>query len=231
MKLSEKLAALEEQEGDDAPPTPLRSRPRRSPSRRRSAAARAARDGATSSWDDMKRKVRTLVLDEMADRIKTLDAEERETELREALDRILQREDISVTPIERRRVRRRDGVRHPRLRPARPAARRGVHHRGDVQRLRRHLGGARRPHRADGHQVPRRRPVPPGDREDRVVGRPARRRVLAHGGRPSPRRLPRATPSSRRWRSTARCSPSGSSPRTPSRPRTSSTSAPGRWTS
>src|SRR5690606_11677823 len=66
-------------------------------------AARAARDDATSGWDEMKRKVRTLVLEEMADRIKMLDAEERETELREALDRIVQREDISVTPIERRR--------------------------------------------------------------------------------------------------------------------------------
>jgi pilus assembly protein CpaF len=106
MKLSEKLAALEEAEGDDAvdaeaPAAKKAAKPATKQAARK--AARAARDGATSSWDDMKRKVRTLVLEEMADRIKMLDAEERETELREALDRILQREDISVTPIERRR--------------------------------------------------------------------------------------------------------------------------------
>ena len=106
MKLSEKLAALEEQEGDDesaatGAPAAKAAKPVTKQAAKR--AARAARDGATSSWDDMKRKVRTLVLDEMADRIKLLDAEERETELRDALDRILQREDISVTPIERRR--------------------------------------------------------------------------------------------------------------------------------
>ena len=101
MKLSEKLAALEELEGDEAPDAakPAKSVTKQAAKR----AQRAARDGATSTWDEMKRKVRTLVLDEMADRIKTLDAEERETELREALDRILQREDITVTPIERRR--------------------------------------------------------------------------------------------------------------------------------
>ena len=103
MKLSEKLAALEEQEGDDVAPDAAAKPAKAVTKQAAKRAARAARDGATSSWDDMKRKVRTLVLDEMADRIKTLDAEERETELREALDRILQREDISVTPIERRR--------------------------------------------------------------------------------------------------------------------------------
>jgi pilus assembly protein CpaF len=41
--------------------------------------------------------------------------------VREALDRILQREDVSVTPLERRRFVA-GGVGHPRLRPARPAA-------------------------------------------------------------------------------------------------------------
>ncbi|MCO8126637.1 CpaF family protein [Acidimicrobiia bacterium EGI L10123] len=106
MKLSEKLAALEEAEGgDDAVDAATPAKKPAKPVTKQAAkkAERAARDGATSTWDDMKRKVRTLVLEEMADRIKMLDAEERETELREALDRILQREDISVTPIERRR--------------------------------------------------------------------------------------------------------------------------------
>jgi pilus assembly protein CpaF len=102
MKLSEKLAALEEQEGDGDSAEPKKvAKPVTKQAAKK--AARATRDGATSNWDETKRKVRTLVLDEMADRIKTLDDDERETELREALDRILQREDISVTPIERRR--------------------------------------------------------------------------------------------------------------------------------
>ncbi len=96
MKLSEKLAALEEEEGggtDDADEAPAKSR----------SSSKAKSKESNSNWDETKRKVRALVLEEMADRIKTLDAEGREKELREALDRILQREDISVTPLERRR--------------------------------------------------------------------------------------------------------------------------------
>ena len=88
MKLSEKLAALEEQEGDDAAVNaakPAKAVTKQAAKR----AARAARDGATSSWDDTKRKVRTLVLDEMADRIKTLDAEERERTAHECALRAL----------------------------------------------------------------------------------------------------------------------------------------------
>jgi len=99
MKLSEKLAALEEQEDDETPAAPAKPA---KPTKKAPARA-TAKDTGTSSWDAMKRKVRQLVLDEMADRIRELDADEREEELREALDRILQREDISVTPIERRR--------------------------------------------------------------------------------------------------------------------------------
>jgi len=102
MKLSEKLAALEEQEGgDDAAAAPAKAANKAMPAKK--VARLAARDSGTSNWDAMKRKVRTLVLDEMADRIRDLDPDAREVELREALDRILQREDISVTPIERRR--------------------------------------------------------------------------------------------------------------------------------
>ncbi len=99
MKLSEKLAALEEQEkGKDAPAEPEDAPAKKAPARSRSKAT-----GTSSTWDATKRQVRTLVLEEMADRIKALDADEREEELRAALDRILQREDISVTPLERRR--------------------------------------------------------------------------------------------------------------------------------
>ncbi len=97
MKLSEKLAALEEEEGGNDTPEPSTA------AAKKPARPTKAKDSATSDWDATKRQVRTLVLDEMADRIKSLGAEERESELRDALDRILQREDISVTPIERRR--------------------------------------------------------------------------------------------------------------------------------
>ena len=183
MKLSEKLAALEEEEGRDAGPESDDEPPRRSKPIR-------AKDGG-SPWDETKRKVRALVLEEIADKIKELDADERETELRNALDRILQREDISVTPLERRRFVAEMVADTLGLRPPRPAPGRPRHHRGDVQRLRRHLGGEGGEAAADRDQVHRRQPVPPGHREDRVLGGPPRRRVLPHGRCPPPRRLPR----------------------------------------
>lgn len=103
MKLSEKLAALERDEGGDfaesAPPPPPESATE-APARRISPLRPT---DETSSWDETKRKVRTLILEDIADKIRELDGAERETELREALDRILQREDIEVTPLERRR--------------------------------------------------------------------------------------------------------------------------------
>ena len=95
MKLSEKLAALEEEEGREAQASTKEDAPKRAKPIR-------AKD-AGSPWDETKRKVRGLVLEEIADKIKALDAEEREAALRDALDGILQREDISVTPLERRR--------------------------------------------------------------------------------------------------------------------------------
>ena len=100
MKLSEKLAALEEEEGDaaaEATPEEAEAAPVRRPK-----PTRSSREGG-SPWDETKKQVRRLVLDEIADKIKELDAEEREEELRTALDKILQREDIQVTPLERRR--------------------------------------------------------------------------------------------------------------------------------
>ena len=110
MKLSEKLAALDE---DDAQPTT----PKRSRSTAKKAAddapaddadkgsATPARSGRRSSgaWDETKRKVRALVLEEVASKIKDLGADDRESEVRAALDSILQREDIQVTPLERNR--------------------------------------------------------------------------------------------------------------------------------
>jgi len=99
MKLSEKLAALENEEssrkgsGDEAPP--------RKPGVTKKARPKAARRAST--WDATKKKVREMVLNEVAPKMKGLTADQLATEVRGALDRILQREDVAVTPLERRR--------------------------------------------------------------------------------------------------------------------------------
>ena len=96
MKLSEKLAALEQDETRDTKSstpstggTPKRTRPLKS-------------RGATT-WEATKRKVREHVLDEVAPKMGGLSGEELAAEVKSALDRILQREDVQVTPLERRR--------------------------------------------------------------------------------------------------------------------------------
>ena len=96
MKLSEKLAALEHEETRENKPSapaatgaPKRTRPLKS-------------RGATT-WDATKRKVRELVLDEVAPKMGGLAGEALASEVKAALDRILLREDVSVTPLERRR--------------------------------------------------------------------------------------------------------------------------------
>jgi len=96
MKLSEKLAALEAEEaGQDA--ATAADRPA-SPTKR----SRSSKPSATP-WDSTKRKVRELVLEEVAPKMQGLSSEELADEVRAALDRILQREDVEVTPLERRR--------------------------------------------------------------------------------------------------------------------------------
>jgi pilus assembly protein CpaF len=99
MKLSEKLAALEEEESREAadatpaPPTAgVQKRPRPT-----------GRAKTTSTWDATKKKVRELVLEDVAPRMQGLTAEELAAEVKSSLDKILQREDVEVTPLERRR--------------------------------------------------------------------------------------------------------------------------------
>ncbi|MBW3581367.1 MAG: CpaF family protein [Actinobacteria bacterium] len=96
MKLSEKLAILEEEErrsavGEDAT----------SPSRRRTNHARARRTGG--DWDANKRKVLELVREDIAPRMAGLSGPSLANEVKLALDRILQREDVKVSPMERRK--------------------------------------------------------------------------------------------------------------------------------
>src|SRR5437588_146227 len=96
MKLSEKLAALEEQERKAAATTAGKTRRQADgKARRRSASA--------SSWDASKRKVRELVLAEVAPKMAGLVGDELTAEVKAALDRIVQREDVRVSPMERRK--------------------------------------------------------------------------------------------------------------------------------
>ena len=101
MKLSEKLAALEEQEQRSTTaqtPTSASQRPRPKAS---GADARAKR--AATTWDESKRQVRELVLAEVAPKMAGLTGEALVSEVKAALDKILQREDVRVSPIERRK--------------------------------------------------------------------------------------------------------------------------------
>jgi pilus assembly protein CpaF len=100
MKLSEKLAALEQEETSreaehaaNAPAAPTAGVVKRRP----------VKVKGTSPWDATKRKVRELVLEEVAPKMQGLTAEELAAEVKSALDQILQREDVEVTPLERRR--------------------------------------------------------------------------------------------------------------------------------
>ncbi|MBW3626369.1 MAG: CpaF family protein [Actinobacteria bacterium] len=96
MKLSEKLAILEEEERRATEgATTTTTSPRRRPVK-----ARPKRSGG--SWDANKRKVLDLVREEMAPRMAGLSGDALTTEVKEVLDRILQREDVQVSPMERR---------------------------------------------------------------------------------------------------------------------------------
>ena len=102
MKLSEKLAALEQEESREA--EAATTEPKATPAAANVAKrAKAAKAKGTSPWDATKRKVRELVLEEVAPKMQGLTPEELAAEVRTALDGILQREDVEVTPLERRR--------------------------------------------------------------------------------------------------------------------------------
>src|SRR5437773_8966691 len=96
MKLSEKLAALEEQDRKSAKATGA--------AKARAGDGRArTRSRSAVSWDASKRKVRELVLTDVAPRIRGLSGDALTNEVKTALDKILQREDVKVSPLERRK--------------------------------------------------------------------------------------------------------------------------------
>ncbi|MEY2450309.1 MAG: pilus assembly protein CpaF [Acidimicrobiaceae bacterium] len=99
MKLSEKLAALEEEEKVAAEATSTLA----PGAAKRKTTTSAARARGGDAWDETKRKVRELVLDEVAPKMKGLSGAALNDEVKSALDRILQREDVSVSPLERRK--------------------------------------------------------------------------------------------------------------------------------
>jgi pilus assembly protein CpaF len=96
MKLSEKLAVLEEEERRSVNGVAATASPRRRPS-----GIRHRKGG--ESWDANKRKVLELVREEIAPRMADLSGTAVTAEVKSALDRILQREDVQVSPMERRK--------------------------------------------------------------------------------------------------------------------------------
>src|SRR5688500_9098317 len=101
MKLSEKLAALEKEETREAAEASAAAPTPTAGVTKRARPARPAR--TTTTWDATKKKVRELVLEEVAPRMQGLSPEALAVEVKNALDQILQREDVQVTPLERRR--------------------------------------------------------------------------------------------------------------------------------
>jgi pilus assembly protein CpaF len=95
VKLSEKLAALEEQERKTTNST--------SKVRTRTDVKGRRKSAPTSGWATSKRKVRELVLAEVAPKMGGLSEVELMREVRGALDRAVQREDVKVSPMERRK--------------------------------------------------------------------------------------------------------------------------------
>ncbi len=101
MNLSDKLAALEAKEHQTA--TPAKNEVVETARRRvRTTPATGTKHAAGSSWAASKKMVRELVLSEVAPKSSGLSAEALAVEVRSALDGILQREDVKVSPRERR---------------------------------------------------------------------------------------------------------------------------------
>src|SRR5207249_787272 len=103
MKLSEKLAALEQEDDHKTSAAAAEFRPaKRRPLNARTAQPQA-KGRAPATWGASKRKVREVVLADVAPRMAGLSSDKLALEVKSALDRALQREDVRVSPIERRK--------------------------------------------------------------------------------------------------------------------------------
>ena len=105
MKLSEKLAALDEEEREQQrlSPPPVAA-PVAGITPRRRADDKAKRPPSAGLWDAQKRKVRDLVVAEVAPKMAGLSSSALAEEVRSSVDRILEREDVQVSPMERRKL-------------------------------------------------------------------------------------------------------------------------------
>ena len=105
MRLSDKLAAMEERDrvsGTSSRTDGRATGPGEIARRNRPTDPNRITRASSASWHASKRKVRELVLAEVAPRIDGMTASEVATEVRAALDRILGRQDVKVSPRERR---------------------------------------------------------------------------------------------------------------------------------
>ncbi|HZN13522.1 MAG TPA: CpaF family protein [Acidimicrobiales bacterium] len=102
MKLSEKLAAIEQEER--AATTVTNNEPASAATpRRRPRPTQAKPRHKSASWEESKRKMRDLVLAEVAPKMAKMAPEALTGEVKAALDRFLEREDVQVSPLERRK--------------------------------------------------------------------------------------------------------------------------------
>src|SRR4051794_31219141 len=100
MKLSEKLAAVEQQAAVKKVATRKPVAPKQAQEPAGTRPARRASDAA--AWEESKRKVRDHVLIDVAPRISGKTGDELAEEVRAAVDKALRREDVRVSPLERR---------------------------------------------------------------------------------------------------------------------------------
>jgi pilus assembly protein CpaF len=102
MKLSEKLAAIEEHDRSQAKPA-TGTAEGAAPAARRRPTPSTKPHRKSASWEESKRKVRDLVLAEVAPKMAKVAPDALTAEVKSALDQILQREDVKVSPLERRK--------------------------------------------------------------------------------------------------------------------------------
>ncbi|MFY9586149.1 MAG: CpaF family protein [Actinomycetota bacterium] len=106
MKLSEKLAALEAEERANAKTESSKSPSPGGAAHHAREKAKPERSASATRWSDAKRKVREHVLADLAPKLtgpKALSGAALEKEVKATLDRILRREDVRVSPVERQK--------------------------------------------------------------------------------------------------------------------------------
>ncbi len=171
---------------------------------------------ARDPFAEVKASVHQALLDSLGPKLydPRLEQSELEQRVRQTLQGVLEVEEAPLSSADRARITQEVadeilGSRTARAVPARPRR-----HRDHGQRPGQRLRRARRPHPPGRRRLHRRHPPAADHRQDRRPGRPPDRRVQPDGRRPTARRQPRQRRDRPRSPSTARCSPSASSPPT-----------------